>query len=541
MGLVVGKVANLRLNGKGEHIMNLTAMCRQLFAATFAIAALAATILTSGPVRAAVTPPDLGVCQGETPVCSISGGDCTVDSDCPLGEQCTTTVAACEAPKSVCTATGFKITLTTYVPSPITDNGEATYTYQICSPPAGICSADPLRLCLSNNDCAQHGAGTCDRECAADEFHDLGYADVLFPNLATGNCLAGTCVADSQISCHTDDDCSSVGGGCSVTSVTGTCACTEGSSTGCAVDASIVLGDSACFDSNCVGATGSCTSGNNPGAPCTRNSDCTGPGGTCNLTPDSGACQDGSTCTTNADCSPQNDPENFVARCNNTTLNTGDCIEMTVAIAGETNGLGTGATVLVDKASNSCTASCMAGPSCTACDETPTEGGECLTRTRGFWGTHPYIAAMFDPVEVCGHSIEGYDAGECSTSEALCTNAKDRKANPPFLELIAQLTAAKLNLNATAALFQGATCSDFTYNDETIQQIIARCEPSLCDGSKKAISESGCIEALDAFNNSEDGSLDVTPAPFNGPGPADVEQCQLARGNGKAIGYDLCL
>ena len=164
-----------------------------------------------------------------------------------------------------------------------------------------------------------------------------------------------------------------------------------------------------------------------------------------------------------------------------------------------------------------------------------------MTRTLGFWGTHPAIAAEYDPVIVCGDMINGQAAGTCSTSEALCSSNLDYRQNSPYLQLIAQLTAARLNLNATAALFGGATCSSFTYNGKSIQQILAECETSaICGGTSNAISTSGCIAALDAFNNSQDTGFDQTPSPFDRPGRAQPAQCQAARGNGLAIGVNLC-
>lgn len=72
---------------------------------------------------------------------------------------------------------------------------------------------------------------------------------------------------------------------------------------------------------------------------------------------------------------------------------------------------------------------------------------------------------------------------------------------------------------------------------KSIQQWINYCE-GLCTKSKAMISNSGCIEALDAFNRSEDGSLDVTPPPFDRPSVddsgnvsgADPSRCGLAPG-----------
>ena len=106
-----------------------------------------------------------------------------------------------------------------------------------------------------------------------------------------------------------------------------------------------------------------------------------------------------------------------------------------------------------------------------------------------------------------------------------------RPGNPPSLTLVAQLTAAELNLAATAATVHG-TCEDFEYNDKSIQEWISYCEANFCGASKQAISGSGCIEALDAFNNSDDTGFDETPSPFDHPGPAQVDECQKARGNG---------
>jgi hypothetical protein len=218
-----------------------------------------------------------------------------------------------------------------------------------------------------------------------------------------------------------------------------------------------------------------------------------------------------------------------VAKCDNTNLAPGECLTMTLNIPGENTGPGLG--VVVSKAGNNCVESCMAGPSCEPCDG-GNGGGACLTRTRGFWGTHPHIAADFLPITVCGKDQMTTVASVCGTSEALCTSAQDRQGNPPSLTLVAQLTAAKLNLAATLETVDG-TCEDWEYGDKSIQEWIALCDtPQICNASKQAISGSGCIEALDAFNNSLDTGFDEVPPPFDQPGPAQVGECQKARGNG---------
>ena len=155
----------------------------------------------------------------------------------------------------------------------------------------------------------------------------------------------------------------------------------------------------------------------------------------------------------------------------------------------------------------------------------------CLTRTPGFWGTHPHVAVQFLNIDVCGVTIDNTTAGnDHSTAEAMCISGQDaKKANPKssmqYLQLVRQLTAAKLNIAASAE--GGATCD--TVGGEDIDALIESCE-LLCGASDKEIAQSGCIEGLDAFNNSVD-TLE-TFGPFIQPGPAAPAECQDARGNG---------
>ena len=230
----------------------------------------------------------------------------------------------------------------------------------------------------------------------------------------------------------------------------------------------------------------------------------------------------------------------FAAKCD-AGLVPGQCYDVTLQIAGELNAPGLGAALIADKNAQACDRACIAGPSCEPCGDIR-NGEQCLTRTRGFWSTHPHLIRSDDPrsldllpITVCGDDLTVVDHGVCSTSEALCTSARDRRPNPTYLSLAAQLTAAKLNLEATAAVSIGA-CSDFIHEGRTIEQWIAFCESGFCDARKQVISGSGCIEALNAFNNSQDVGFDQTPFPFDGPGPALVDECRLARGNGTWVG-----
>jgi F0F1-type ATP synthase membrane subunit c/vacuolar-type H+-ATPase subunit K/hemin uptake protein HemP len=162
----------------------------------------------------------------------------------------------------------------------------------------------------------------------------------------------------------------------------------------------------------------------------------------------------------------------------------------------------------------------------------------CLTRTPGFWGTHPHVTVQYLDIEVCGKPIDTTEAGtNHSSAEAMCmsgTDAKKGGSNMHYLQLVRQLTAAKLNV--AASLDDGGTCD--TVGGVDIDDLIERCEAAaLCgDSGPKGgslITASGCIGLLDAFNNSED-TLDVF-GPFVSPGPAAPGECQEANGNGVIV------
>ncbi len=230
----------------------------------------------------------------------------------------------------------------------------------------------------------------------------------------------------------------------------------------------------------------------------------------------------------------------FVAMCGDTVIDEGDCVEMTLTIAGETSGLGRGAAVVVDKEATTCTSSCLGGPSCQSCDTDDPDDDACLTRTLGFWGAHPWItndfATQASPITVCGKLVNcsGADdklsnpsclAGSCdSVMEALGSNpGTELSTNQPYVSLVKQLAAAKLNLKATQALAPAGEdiCLGWSYGDKTIYQWLDLCEATICARSKAQISGSGCIEALDAFNNSEDAGFDQTPGVFARPSVND--------------------
>ncbi len=157
-----------------------------------------------------------------------------------------------------------------------------------------------------------------------------------------------------------------------------------------------------------------------------------------------------------------------------------------------------------------------------ACD------GRCLTQTTLFWGSHPWIVNDYAPVTVCGETLgcNGPDDGRSNPScparscdsimEGLGSLGRELKDNPPYVALVRQLTTAKLNLNASAALGGAGSCSDFEYRGRSIGAWVEFCE-GMCGTSHSQIGTSGCIEALDAFIKSADIGFDATPSPFDRP------------------------
>ncbi len=223
--------------------------------------------------------------------------------------------------------------------------------------------------------------------------------------------------------------------------------------------------------------------------------------------------------------------EGLVAKCDvvsSNELDAGDCVQMKLTISGETAQLGVGAAQTQSKAGPGCALNCLSGPSCAPCNGGPPTEIECLTRTPGFWGTHPHITEQFLPVTVCGQPLQVTGAGVCNSStEAMCVApGQESRANRSYAQLVRQLTAAKLNLAATED--NGGFCGN------EIAARIVECE-GFCGANANMISASGCIEDLTAFNESLD-SFPVTPSPFDSPGPADPTACRQANGNGVLIG-----
>jgi hypothetical protein len=405
-----------------------------------------------------ITPPDLAVCDE---------------------------VNQCEAPDMGC-KDGHTLSVT-FKAGNTMPTGYATYMYHVCSPAKGTTctysggtTKNPGGGCADDNACQLSCGGPSGSRTCSGTTISCDTAGTSDPKCA-GTCNRVCDVPDFQALAHFD------------------------------VPLTDLFGASGCVDSGAM-VTVECTEGSEG--------------------------LDASPCFTSTD---------EVATCKDPMLDFGECFDMTISIPSETVLPGLANAVLVDKEADVCSSICFQGPSCDPCGG-ETEGELCLTRSLGFWGTHPWITNDYAPVTVCGNTIgcDGAGDGKSDPSceydhcddimEGLGSIGGELKTNQPYVAMVKQLTAAYLNLNASSGLFDGS-CSSFCWNNDTkmqvpdedgtcpentesIQDVIERCE-GLCDADKSTISSSGCIEALDAFNGSDDVLPDdTTPPPFDRP-PVD--------------------
>lgn len=157
--------------------------------------------------------------------------------------------------------------------------------------------------------------------------------------------------------------------------------------------------------------------------------------------------------------------------------------------------------------------------------EPPPPGDGCLTRTAGYWSTHPDVTREFLPVESCDRTLGNVGAGEeGSILEDLCSVGTDAAlyGSPQEAQLVRQCAAAALNVAASEAL--GGSCGGFS------ARFAACCTACGAPGE-------GCIEDVDAFNNSSDTLLEAGAElelchVLDLPCAAAPAACQEASGNG---------
>src|SRR5262245_38774599 len=126
---------------------------------------------------------------------------------------------------------------------------------------------------------------------------------------------------------------------------------------------------------------------------------------------------------------------------------------------------------------------------------------QCLTRTVGFWGTHPDITEIYlsfggkSFLPVCGKKVNSVGTDACSAIQAICVDigveAAEEGVPTYFLQLVRQLTAARLNLRATWT--EGGGCT------QELTDLVADCD-HLCEAftkgtaTRQQLLDSECVE-----------------------------------------------
>lgn len=167
----------------------------------------------------------------------------------------------------------------------------------------------------------------------------------------------------------------------------------------------------------------------------------------------------------------------------------------------------------------------------------------CLTRTAGFWCNRPGATqyVLGDGLQVCGLTLDNVDVATQGSAIEDLTFGKDQKlSSPQQLQLIRQCVATALNIEAS---LRAAGNCDRAYPG--ITATFEACCVDLCTSgaSGQEISASGCIEALDDFNNSDFMGTELNvPASFPRsqyygpgyfpPGMAQSDRCSESNGNG---------
>ena len=167
-------------------------------------------------------------------------------------------------------------------------------------------------------------------------------------------------------------------------------------------------------------------------------------------------------------------------------------------------------------------------------DDVCESGQGCLTRTPGFWATHPDITMMFLPLDSCGLEVNTTEAMTLvSSTEDMCSVGTDNKTitpptSPQQIQLVRQCMAANLNIEATNEI--GGNCESDYPNITTLINDCCNNAGSICrkGATPSDIDASQCIGNLDAFNNLPDS---LTNDLFEHPGSANPDKCKASKNN----------
>jgi hypothetical protein len=152
---------------------------------------------------------------------------------------------------------------------------------------------------------------------------------------------------------------------------------------------------------------------------------------------------------------------------------------------------------------------------------------ECLTRTGGYWGTHPWATIEFLPVTSCGlevNNVLAYITGNKvdtpaygSAIEDICFGGNDSKGadySPQQTQLIRQCTVAAIYMSATS--YYEGSCADYVIPENECIPVDVLCTDFLCaDGSGACTEDADCAYSYCSQGGGPDDCQDNSECPDN--------------------------
>ncbi|HXX83797.1 MAG TPA: PilC/PilY family type IV pilus protein [Casimicrobiaceae bacterium] len=374
-------------------------------------------------------------------VCSVTGGQCEADSDCPGTKQCSVTHAAC-ASSSDCPPQAGTCAIT----------HDGCFTSSDC-PPTGQCNVS-LAFCEVNGDCPVL-SGTCssdgtacfsDAQCPAKGLCTSSGAvctsDAQCPNtpgvcsVVPSSCFAdadcpneGTC-SDTGLPCTSSAQCPPTAGACTITGLPcfadaqcppeGHCTLVGNLCQGppdCPTQpGACTITGTACFsDAQCLPAGGQCTVTH---AACVVNPDCPTVPGACS--------QDAQPCVVNSDCAPSGQCSVTSAVCHSTPecpIVPGTC---------STSGFACTADASCPTLQGACS---VTGTACFSDAQCSPTGMTCSITGQSCDGSTYTPFCEIPPSYTCSEPAHcPRQGGTCSVDGSACTHLFEEIAFPPFFD-----------------------------------------------------------------------------------------------------------
>jgi cysteine-rich repeat protein len=198
--------------------------------------------------------------------------------------------------------------------------------------------------------------------------------------------------------------------------------------------------------------------------------------------------------------------------------------------------------------------SCTGEPGATCPDDVVLPCEECLTRTGGYWGTHPWATIEFLPVTSCGlevNNVLAYINGDKvdtlaygSAIEDICFGGNDSKGagySPQQTQLIRQCTVAAINMAATS--YYEGSCDGYVIPENECIPVDVPCTDGQCsDGSGTCTVDADCAYSYCSQGGADscDTNEDCPDNPFTLWIIPDVMACEFSPDENCSANNDAC-